>query len=98
MLWHISVCVVAGGGFLLWAVLQISWSITIRPRCLKEGGITPEILSVLENVAGSCFTICSLVFGAARAFLAIESFISLRSLPYGSYMTVNWVGFLPHFP
>jgi hypothetical protein len=56
------------------------------------------MLFVLGKVAGTCFTICSLVFGAARAFLAIESFISLRSLPYGSYMTVNWVGFMPHFP
>jgi hypothetical protein len=96
-LWHISVCFVAGGGFLLWAVLQISWSITIRQRRLK-GGIAPEMLFVLGKVAGTCFTICSLVFGTARAFLAIESFISLRSLPYGSYMTVNWVGFMPHFP
>ena len=40
----------------------------------------------------------SLVFWMlARIYLFVESFASLRSLPRGSYKSVSWVSFIPHF-
>jgi predicted ABC-type sugar transport system permease subunit len=33
----------------------------------------------------------------ARSFLVVESFISLRSLPKGSFKTVPWSNYWPHF-
>ena len=35
-------------------------------------------------------------FCVSRAFIVVEAFISIRSLPAGAYDTVSWVGFLPH--
>jgi hypothetical protein len=40
------------------------------------------------------FTLAILVL--FRCYLVVESFISIRSLPIGSYSTVSWVNFLPH--
>lgn len=36
------------------------------------------------------------VYCAARAFIVIESFISMRSLPLGAYKTVRWENAWPH--
>ena len=33
----------------------------------------------------------------ARAYLLVEAFASLRSLPLGSYSSVSWASYLPHF-
>lgn len=41
-------------------------------------------------------TVSLLCYGAARVFIVIESFISMRSLPVGSYETVLWTSFWPH--
>lgn len=37
-----------------------------------------------------------LVYGAARAFLVLEAFISLRSLPPAAYQTPDWSQWIPH--
>jgi hypothetical protein len=39
----------------------------------------------------------SLLFILARCFLVFESFLSLRSLPKGSFETVSWGNYWPHF-
>lgn len=36
------------------------------------------------------------IYCAARAFIVIESFISMRSLPLGAYKTVSWENVWPH--
>lgn len=38
----------------------------------------------------------SLLYAAARTFIVLETFISVRSLPLGAYESVNWVEYLPH--
>ncbi|KAF8539124.1 hypothetical protein BDD12DRAFT_738452 [Trichophaea hybrida] len=36
------------------------------------------------------------LYALARLFIVVEAFISVRSLPIGSFETVNWVGYWPH--
>ncbi|KAF8532799.1 hypothetical protein BDD12DRAFT_868376 [Trichophaea hybrida] len=38
-----------------------------------------------------------LFFVTCRLFLTVESFLSLRSLPEGSFETVPWSNYWPHF-
>lgn len=38
----------------------------------------------------------TLVYCGARAFILVESFISIRSLPLGAYETFSWENFWPH--
>ena len=46
---------------------------------------------------GFLYRIGLVCWGLARAYLVVESFASLRSLPVGSYKTVSWVSLIPHF-
>ena len=38
-----------------------------------------------------------LLYAAARAFMIIEVFVSMREMPLGVYQTVEWVQVLPHW-
>jgi hypothetical protein len=49
------------------------------------------VLNVTYVIAG----VSAFIF--ARSFLVVESFISLRSLPKGSFKTVPWSNYWPHF-
>lgn len=35
-------------------------------------------------------------YGAARVYVVVESFLSVRSLPYGAFESVGWENFWPH--
>lgn len=50
-----------------------------------------EVLIVTYVIAG----VSAFIF--ARSFLVVEPFISLRSLPKGSFKTVPWSNYWPHF-
>ncbi|KAL8871471.1 MAG: hypothetical protein Q9174_002700 [Haloplaca sp. 1 TL-2023] len=39
----------------------------------------------------------ALVYIAARLYIVVEAFVSLRRVPLGVYTTVDWATYLPHF-
>jgi len=121
IMWQISVCTLAGGGFALmaWNYVRIRIQGTVfgedkvvvklqleRVRCL--GGlriwswwIMERDLQGWKNILlveswGTIFTVLAGFSLVARIFLVLESFLSVRSLPAGSYSTVAWVNLLPH--
>lgn len=53
-----------------------------------------EVLVTLFAVP--IFLIALALYCAARAFIVVEAFISLRSLPADAYKTPNWTAWLPH--
>ena len=54
-------------------------------------------LNVLVKLfAVPIFSIALALYCAARAFIVVEAFISLRSLPADAYKTPNWTAWLPH--
>ena len=85
LLWRIASCIVAGGGLLLWTLNFVydAW--------LWDFGNLE--ITVVWGLFCATF---SVVFAAARFYLVIESFISVRNLPVGAFSTVVWVNFLPH--
>lgn len=40
--------------------------------------------------------LCFIPYCAARAFLVVEAFISLRHVPEGVYQVVQWTSYIPH--
>ncbi|KAI3323706.1 hypothetical protein HD806DRAFT_522284 [Xylariaceae sp. AK1471] len=55
----------------------------------KENGAseTPELL---------VFCLLFLVYVPARSFLVIEAFMSVRQMPIGVFVTVDWSNYIPH--
>ncbi|KAH7399720.1 hypothetical protein BKA64DRAFT_463618 [Cadophora sp. MPI-SDFR-AT-0126] len=68
------------------------------PRLRRRTGETPP----WRGGKAGWFDICVncmtwLPYSTARLILVVDVFISLRSLPEGTYDTVEWTKFLPHF-
>jgi len=50
----------------------------------------------LDILAAPFFFVLMLAYFFSRCYFLVESLISLRLLPPGAYLTVNWVRYLPH--
>ena len=48
-------------------------------------------------ILGTIVFMCGMSLVVARAFIVIESFVSIRELPKGAYNTPSWAQVLPHF-
>ena len=81
MLWRASGLIIIGAPVVLFTL--VIWLELV-------GGWDSDILVLVPT------GFCTLVYTAARAYLVIEAFASLRSLPVGSYTSVNWVEMFPH--
>ncbi|RPB06329.1 hypothetical protein P167DRAFT_497821 [Morchella conica CCBAS932] len=88
-LWRISACIVGIPGLGIcvqaWAGLLSKYREQLREviDVPLAGAIVVTVLSVI-------------VYCGARAFILVETFICLRSLPEGAYKTVRWEEFWPH--
>ncbi len=51
----------------------------------------------VEVGLGAVVVMCEGTFMAARAYLVVEVFASVRSLPAGAYDTPDWTEVFPHF-
>jgi len=92
ILWQVAVCYIGASGFIAIALLLIPDNIDHGPS--QVGRL------IAGSVNGSMLVLVIFLLGilvACRCYLIIEAFISIRSLPLGSYSTVTWVNFLPHF-
>jgi len=128
MLWRAAVCSVAGGGFVISALMVmfvVLGALTVSPLedwkswitdgikggwgflKIEEFGIfflPALILMILAMIflllstiiVGVTLIAITVAYLFSRAFLVVESFISIRSLPAGAYNTPSWVGYWPH--
>ena len=46
---------------------------------------------------GVLVVVCGGALCAARCFIVVEAFVSIRSLPASAYETPKWSSILPHF-
>ncbi|KAF8460163.1 hypothetical protein BDZ91DRAFT_664718 [Kalaharituber pfeilii] len=108
-LWRASCCVIAAGVLGSWLVIAVAYAVYAYPITifydvcrywflpsrgyLERSGLIPwDYFSILmvQFVVLPTYTL-------ARAFVFIEGFASLRSLPQGACDTVPWTEFWPHF-
>jgi hypothetical protein len=82
-LWRIACCV---GTTTVFPATLLVW--------LPFAGFEPE--SRRRFLAIFLTALLCTVFLAARAYLIVESFISLRALPSDAYETVEWAFVIPH--
>ena len=86
-LWRI--CAIIGTCY-----VPIGYLLAVVQDCVKKEVVAEEMLVVS---AGFMILVGMPLFFCARLFLTMESFLSLRSLPQGSFQTVSWGNYWPHF-
>jgi hypothetical protein len=105
LLWR--VCSITVGTMILLSlllILMISWlnelleEAKVKELFHRVFNVFPEMLSDILMFFGMLFIAGAILFYVfARAFLVVEAFLSLRSLPKGSFETVPWSDYWPHF-
>jgi hypothetical protein len=101
LLWRLSSGCVTSAGLVFGCLGQSLNAFELTLRYLDKGsGILGGLTYCLSLAIILFYTGVVLGFlggyGCARAFLVIESFISLRSLPVTAYNTPNWTRWIPH--
>lgn len=93
LLWKIA-CLVIMSYFFLWLSTYhlFAWITDL----MSSPTVPPLMESLAEWVTLGFATIFMIIFAAARIFIVLESFLSLRRVPIGVYATVPWVQNIPH--
>ena len=75
-------------------------NLVTRLRCVVTGLRShfsePDPAKGIPLIALVPVIICAVVYVISRAYVTLESFISLRALPSDAYQTVDWTVWLPH--
>ena len=97
LLWKISSLLITSSGFCFCFYLTLI-------RLYHETAILDSFHNVIQFLQHPVFRYLAYTFGclifavyaAARLFLVLEAFISLREMPIDVYTTPTWTQFLPH--
>jgi hypothetical protein len=73
-------------------------------RCIFGKGwrekLDPKVKEWLDSLNSDVHSLlaCCLIalYIGARIFVVVESFISIRRLPLGVFVTVDWADYIPH--
>ena len=77
----------------IWGALWILWWKAVSS---KRWALYPFRNGDLDIIAAPFFFLVLMVYLLARCYFLVESLISLRLLPVGAFLTVNWARYLPH--
>ncbi|KAH7375665.1 hypothetical protein B0T11DRAFT_270732 [Plectosphaerella cucumerina] len=98
LLWKVSACTMVsplGLGFALFSVVVIF-------RLLEKWELDEllDIPAVVDDIIATALqgfvALFILLFGFARVFIVVESFLSLRMVPVGVYEGITWADYIPH--
>ena len=98
---------VAGIAVVLTTILHFVWMICIEvmvARCFdftKEMGLMKKTCAKVLSAVGCTAEFLSIwlmmLYPVARLYFVVESVVSLRAPPVGTWETVDWTGYVPHF-
>lgn len=69
------------------------WYMNLMEELKVEVNPSVKVRKAFENIGAGCLVLGLTVF---RAFIVIESFISLRALPVGTFLMPEWLQMIPH--
>ena len=94
-LWKISCCWIAGCGA-IWVTINLTAQLSNKFYSFWESVERLKAPRIIIMILGSIATVCGTGYILARAFLVVEAFISLRSMPQDVFYTPDWVQVIPH--
>jgi hypothetical protein len=93
IMWRVACIIIAGG------IPGSCMAFAIVPALVRVGDCIfgEDLLEKIQDLALalSALGLVALYFGA-RLFVIVESFISIRRLPLGVFVTVPWANYIPH--
>lgn len=95
LLWRLSSVYIACSG-LLWLLMNILGALFPWASVYWDRFISFQAWWIEYIMYGTVATICGVLYIFARAFLVVDSIVSLRRLPAQSYSTPQWSSVIPH--
>ena len=95
LMWRGSSVVIAGSG-LIWILINLFGRSFNRVNAYWRSVATLQVDCLSLIALGSLASCCGLLYLAARIFLVLEAFISLRKLPGSAFDTLEWTQLIPH--
>lgn len=100
-LWRASCIIVASLGLVVYSHRFVMQTLNLEVLLEWIGGLTFPGSSFFGKFFRFLWRVLrwslGIVYISARVYLVLESFISIRSLPEGSYRSVPWTDLWPHF-
>ncbi|KAL9634475.1 MAG: hypothetical protein Q9164_004067 [Protoblastenia rupestris] len=94
-LWHSSALWIASSG-LLWLSINLIARLCPSINAFWDRCVALRAHWLCYLILGIACSICGLTYAAARLFLVIEAFVSIRALPPAAYDTPDWTEIFPH--
>lgn len=94
-LWRLSSVYIACSG-LLWLSMNILGAVFPWASVYWDRFTSFQAWWIEYILYGATATICGVLYIFARAFLVVDSIVSLRKLPAQSYSTPQWSSIIPH--
>ncbi|KAI5211332.1 hypothetical protein E4T38_01381 [Aureobasidium subglaciale] len=94
-LWRFSSMFIGFSG-LLWAFLHVLAEVSARLWWTWYDVMIGEASQILTMAITALCSMCGIVYLLARAFLVVEAFVELRSLPTMAYAIPQWSVSIPH--
>jgi hypothetical protein len=91
MMWRISGLIIAFYPLVVWAAMSLS-------DLIEKHNIDWDTLNIC-GIGGwilLAFFALGILYIGGRLFIVVEAFISIRKLPLGVYVTVDWAKYIPH--
>jgi hypothetical protein len=95
IMWRVACLTIASGVFVC---ITLSFAITLSIDLLEGRNRFVSWLADFLDTSFPYLVFCgeSVTFLSSRLFVIVESFISVRRLPLGIFITVEWSDYIPH--
>lgn len=81
---------------LLWAFMHIMAEVSAILWWVWYDVMIGEASQILTMLVTALYSMCGVLYILARAYLVIEAFVELRSLPTMTYVLPQWSIGIPH--
>ncbi|MCJ1369318.1 hypothetical protein MMC20_000528 [Loxospora ochrophaea] len=95
-LWRISSIIITCSGVVAAICVAINLAVK-RLFAVSSENVVYSLSSLFPLLLSAFLTTMPLAYCAARIYLLVEAFVSLRSLPAEAYQTPDWTQLIPHF-